>query len=444
MSIPGVFKDDDLHYMPDVHRAASRRGRRFAYVLTFVTFAFVVVMLFWANGAMIDEVTRGEGRVVPSSKTQVVQNLEGGILSEILVREGDIVQEGAVLVRIDNSLAEANLRDLQGQYISLQARVARLDALFDGAETVEYPTEVVKKAPDVVQAQNILFGTQRRQNAAQLSILESQRFQREQEIQEAVSQRRQYRNSLALAREELGITEPLVRQGIMPRLDLIRIERQVADLEGQIRTINTTIPRLQTALQESDNRIDEFNASNRASMSDQLITTRNQLKSIKETLFASTDRVTRTEVRSPVYGTIKQLKFNTVGGVVAPGADIVEIVPLEDSLLIEAEVRPADIAFLRPGQKAIIKISAYDFSIYGGLEATLEQISADTIKYDGGDAFYRVYLRTEQNTLTRQGKILPIIPGMTATAEILTGSKTVLDYLLKPILKARDRALRER
>ncbi len=444
MSIPGVFKDDDLHYMPDVHRAASRRGRRFAYVLTFVTFAFVVVMIFWANGATIDEVTRGEGRVVPSSKTQVVQNLEGGILSEILVREGDIVQEGAVLVRIDNSLAEANLRDLQGQYISLQARVARLDALFDGAETVEYPTEVVKKAPDVVQAQNILFGTQRRQNAAQLSILESQRFQREQEIQEAVSQRRQYRNSLALAREELGITEPLVRQGIMPRLDLIRIERQVSDLEGQIRTINTTIPRLQTALQESDNRIDEFNASNRAGMSDQLIITRNQLKSIKETLFASTDRVTRTEVRSPVYGTIKQLKFNTVGGVVAPGADIVEIVPLEDSLLIEAEVRPADIAFLRPGQKAIIKISAYDFSIYGGLEATLEQISADTIKYDGGDAFYRVYLRTEQNTLTRQGKILPIIPGMTATAEILTGSKTVLDYLLKPVLKARDRALRER
>lgn len=444
MSIPGVFKDDDLHYMPDVHRAASRRGRRFAYVLTFVTFAFVVVMIFWANGATIDEVTRGEGRVVPSSKTQVVQNLEGGILSEILVREGDIVQEGAVLVRIDNSLAEANLRDLQGQYISLQARVARLDALFDGAETVEYPTEVVKKAPDVVQAQNILFGTQRRQNAAQLSILESQRFQREQEIQEAVSQRRQYRNSLALAREELGITEPLVRQGIMPRLDLIRIERQVSDLEGQIRTINTTIPRLQTALQESDNRIDEFNASNRAGMSDQLIITRNQLKSIKETLFASTDRVTRTEVRSPVYGTIKQLKFNTVGGVVAPGADIVEIVPLEDSLLIEAEVRPADIAFLRPGQKAIIKISAYDFTIYGGLEASLEQISADTIKYDGGDAFYRVYLRTEQNTLTRQGKILPIIPGMTATAEILTGSKTVLDYLLKPVLKARDRALRER
>ncbi|MDX1401025.1 MAG: HlyD family type I secretion periplasmic adaptor subunit, partial [Kiloniellales bacterium] len=170
----------------------------------------------------------------------------------------------------------------------------------------------------------------------------------------------------------------------------------------------------------------------------------NQLKSIRETLFASTDRVTRTEVRSPVYGTVKELKFNTVGGVISPGADIMEIVPLEDTLLIESEIRPADIAFLRPGQKAIIKVSAYDFSIYGGLEANLEQISADTIKDENGDSFYRVYLRTKENSLSRQGETLPIIPGMTATAEILTGKKTVLDYLLKPLLKARDRALRER
>ncbi len=179
-------------------------------------------------------------------------------------------------------------------------------------------------------------------------------------------------------------------------------------------------------------------------MSDELNDVRGTIHSLSETLFASSDRVTRTEVRSPVYGTVKQIKFNTLGGVIQPGADILEIVPLDDTLLIEAQVRPADIAFLRPGQKAIIKVSAYDFSIYGGLAATLEQISADTIKDERGDSFYRVYLRTAESSLSRHGEALPIIPGMTATAEILTGEKTVLDYLLKPLLKARDRALSER
>ncbi len=184
--------------------------------------------------------------------------------------------------------------------------------------------------------------------------------------------------------------------------------------------------------------------SAKAEVSDQLNTTRAELQSVTETRAAGEDRVTRTEVRSPVHGTIKELKQNTVGGVIRPGEDIVEIVPLDDTLLVEAEIRPADIAFLRPGQDAMIKIAAYDFSVYGGLKAKVERISADTIEDEQGENFYRVYLRTEQNTLVHQGNELPIIPGMTATVEILTGKKTVLDYILKPILKARDRALRER
>ena len=178
--------------------------------------------------------------------------------------------------------------------------------------------------------------------------------------------------------------------------------------------------------------------------SDELSTTRAELKSISQSLFAGQDRVTRTSVTSPVRGTVKDLKLNTVGGVIQPGEDIMEIVPLDDTLLIEARVRPADIAFLRPDQRAIIKVSAYDFSIYGGLSAKLERISADTIKDEQGESFYYVYLRTEENSLLHQGEELPIIPGMTVTAEVLTGEKSVLDYLLKPILKAKDSALRER
>ena len=430
--------------MPDVHRAALRRGRRFAYLLTFFTFAFVVIMAVWSQRAVLDEVTRGEGRVIPSTKIQVIQNLEGGILSEILVREGDIVEEGAVLVRIDNTSAEANYRDLQGQYLSLLAERARLRAMIEGKETVDYPAKVAEEAPEEVAAQNRLFSAQQRQIHAQTSVLEAQKNQRQQEINEAQSRRSQLQSNLRLAREELNITEPLVNKGVLPRLDLIRIERQVSDLEGEIKTINATIPRLRTAFKEAESRIDELIISNRADLSDELNETRYKLKSVTETLFASSDRVTRSEVRSPVRGTVKELKFNTLGGVVQPGADIMEIVPLDDTLLIEAQVRPADIAFLRPGQKAIIKVSAYDFSIYGGLHATLEQISADTIKDERGDSFYRVYLRTTENSLKRHGEVLPIIPGMTATAEILTGQKSVLDYLMKPLLKARDRALRER
>ena len=430
--------------MPDVHRAAQRRGRRFAYILTFCTFAFVVVMVLWSQRAVLDEVTRGEGKVIPSTKVQVIQNLEGGILSEILVREGDIVEAGAVLVRIDNTSAEANYRDLQGQYFSLLAESARLEAMIDGKDAVDYPERVQENAPEEIAAQNRLFEAQQRQMRAQISVLEAQKNQRDQEISEALSRRNQLKSNLRLAKEELNITAPLVSKGVLPRLDLIRIERQVSDLEGEIKTINTTIPRLRTAFKEAESRIEELIVSNRADLSDDLNETRAQLKSVTETLFASSDRVTRSEVKSPVRGTVKELKFNTLGGVIQPGADIMEIVPLDDTLLIEAQVRPADIAFLRPGQKAIIKVSAYDFSIYGGLQATLEQISADTIKDERGDSFYRVYLRTTENSLSRHGEVLPIIPGMTSTAEILTGQKTVWDYLMKPLLKARDRALRER
>jgi len=440
----GIFDNEDLHYMPDVHRAVVRRGRRFAYILTFLTVMFFVVMAVWSHYAILDEVTRGEGKVIPSSKTQVIQNLEGGILAEILVHEGDIVDRGTILVRIDNMVAQSTYRDLRKQYLALLATSARLEAELDDLDDIIFPEEVQVEAQDEIQAQLRLFKVHERQIAAQVSVLEAQKNQRQHEIGEATSRREQLTKSLSLAREEKAITEPLVKKGILPRLDLIRIERQVAELQGEIKTINSTIPRLKNSFQEAEQRIEELIVSSKAQISDEFNRTRSEINSISETLFASGDRVTRTEVRSNVRGTVKELKFNTVGGVIAPGADIIEIVPLDDSLLIEAQVRPADIAFLRPGQQAIIKISAYDFSIYGGLKGTLEQISADTIKDDQGESFYRVYLRTTENSLSRHGEVLPIIPGMTATAEILSGKKSVLDYLLKPILKAKDRALRER
>jgi adhesin transport system membrane fusion protein len=444
MSAHGVYDRDDLDFMPDVHAATRHRGRRFAYILTVLSILFFGVMGVWAHYAVLDEVTRGEGTIVPSSRTQVIQNLEGGILREILVHEGDIVEAGDVLVRIENTVAQANLQDARSQYLTLLATEARLVAEVEGSEEIAFPESVLNEAPTVAADQQRLFNARTRQLEAQINVLESQAIQRKQEVAEMNSRLRQLEQNLSLAREELSITAPLVQKGVMPRIDLIRIERQVSDLEGEMRTIRTAIPRLQSAQLEANQRIQEMKLTSQTEASGELNTTRAELKSISQSLFAGQDRVTRTSVTSPVRGTVKDMKITTVGGVIQPGEDIMEIVPLDDSLIVEARIRPADIAYLRPDQKAVIKISAYDFSIYGGLTAKLVRISADTIKDEQGESFYHVYLRTEENSLQHHGEELPIIPGMTVTAEILTGEKSVLDYLLKPILKARDSALRER
>ena len=443
MSIGKLYDSDDLEYMSEIEAATRRRGHQFAYILSIMAFAFTVTFVVWANYAVLDEVTRGESTIIPSSKTQVVQNLEGGILAEIHVREGDIVEQGDILVRIDNTTAQANFRDARSRYLSLLAKVSRMEAeLADGEPA--FDDEVIADAPDAVADETSQFQARQAQFRAQVSVLESQVKQRSQEVQEARSRRSQLQRNLALAQEERSITKPLVDKKLMPKVDLLRIEREIADLDGQIQTLRITVPRLEQAANEARQRVGEFTATQKAQVSDELSKAKAELQSVTEMLFAGEDRVTRTEVRSPVRGTIKQIMHNTVGGVIKPAENIVEIVPLDDTLLVEAQIRPADIAFLRPGQASTIKVTAYDFSIYGGLQATLENISADTIKDEKGESFYRVYLRTERNTIVHQDRELPIIPGMTATVEILTGEKSVLDYILKPILKARDRALRER
>ena len=436
-------KDEDLLFAPDLHAATMRKGRRIAYTLTFTAFMFFVIFGTWASMAELDEVTRGEGTFIPAQKTQIIQNLEGGIITELMVQEGDIVEKGDILLRIDNSQATSNVKDSNEQLKILSATVKRLTAELNDTP-LEYTEAEIENAPDQVADQTSLFNARKLQQDAQIKVLENQSRQRRQEVAEVRSRIGQLRNSLALAREERNITKPLVDKGISPRLELIRIDRQVADLEGEIKTLRTSLPRLEGATLEAKQRIDEMVLTTKAEVSDELNRSRAEMKSLSERVAAGVDTVQRTDIRSPVRGTIKELKRNTVGGVIRPGEDIVEIVPLDDTLLVEAKIRPSDRAFLRSGQKATIKVTAYDFSIYGGLEGKLERISASTIKDEEGESFYRVYLRTEDNKIVSKGKELEIIPGMTANVEILTGKKTVMDYLLKPILKARDSALREK
>jgi membrane fusion protein, adhesin transport system len=350
-----------------------------------------------------------------------------------------------VLLRIANTSAESQYRDSRTQYLTLEAMIARLKAEI-ADKTPQFPQEVLTEAPTVAHSEQALYDSQLDQFKSNIAVLNDQLVQKQQEIAGLQSKQQTLSRSLDLAKQERDMTAPLVANGAASKLELVKLERGLTDLQGQIDDVKISIPQAEAARNEAQKRIQEKTATFHSDAQAELNKHTAELAALSQQIFAQHDRVTRTEVRSPVRGTIKDVKVTTIGEVIKPGEDLVEIVPLEDTLLVEAKVRPADVAFLHPGQPAMVKITAYDFSIYGGLKAQVEDISADTIKDDtpNGGTFFRVTLRTEKNSLGKGDKPLPIIPGMTASAEILTGQKSVLDYLLKPLLKARDEALHER
>ena len=437
------LRREDVEYMTEVEAALRRKGHPLAYVLSMSMLVVLIVFVGWAHFAVLDEVTRGMGQVIPSQRVQEIQNLEGGILREILVREGQNVEKNAVLVRLFNEQARSNFREAFSKTLEHMAAIARLTAEAEGVEPV-FPAEVKKDAPQFVADQMRVYNARRLQLDSEVAVLESQYEQKLQEVEEMVSRKRQLVKSHKIALERRDIARPLMEKKVYPRVEYLQIEERVLTLQGDIDGLALGIPRARKAASEVKKRIQQRVNEFHSAAFEEINRRRVELTSLKELMSAGEDRVTRTDVRSPVRGTVKRINTNTVGGVVRPGDTIMEIVPLDDTLLIEARVRPADIAFLHPGQKAMVKITAYDFSIYGGLEASVEQISADTIEDRRGDQFYLVKLRTKKNAMMYQGERLPIIPGMTASIDVLTGKKSVLDYLLKPILKAQQNALRER
>ena len=425
------------------YSTSELKPRIFSHVLLASIVVIFVVLGGWAAWAKLEEVTRGTGKVIASRQTQVVQNLEGGIVAELMVREGQIVEVDEVLMRIDNVRAASDYREQKARYLSLSASIARLRAEIDET-AIAFPQEVLADAREIAESEAALMNSRAEELESQLEILRSQTSQREHELAELKTRLNQFERSYRLAAEELAITEPLAKKRVVAQSEILKLRREVNDLKGQLEQTKLAVPRAESALRESNQRIESAFSTFRSEAQRELNMRNGELAGIKETIVAGEDRVRRTEVRSPVRGTIKDVHFNTIGGVIQPGDDLVEIVPLEDTLLVEAQVRPADIAFLRPGLPAMVKITAYDFAIYGGLEGMVEQISADTIVDERGESFYRVRVRTERNSLGTQEEPLEIIPGMTAQIDVITGEKTVLDYLLKPILRARDNALRER
>ncbi|WP_370692689.1 HlyD family type I secretion periplasmic adaptor subunit [Pseudomonas sp.] len=429
--------------LPEVNKALIEDAPRVVRLTIWGLIAFVVFCLLWANFAVVDEVTRGDGKAIPSSRLQKIQNLEGGIVAELFVREGQIVEVGDPLLRLDDTRFASNVGETEADRLALLLRVERLSAEVQNRELV-VTDEVREKAGGQADNEIQLFNSRKQQLLDEVAGLEEQLIQRQQELREFASKQGQFRNSLSLLRQEVQMSEPLVAQGAISQVEVLRLKRAEVEARGQLEATTLAMPRAEAAIKEVERKIDETRGRFRSEALAQLNEARTDLSKIQSTGKALEDRVNRTLVISPVRGIVKQLLVNTIGGVIQPGSDLVEIVPLGENLLVEARIRPQDIAFLHPGQEAMVKFTAYDYTIYGGLKAELEQIGADTVTDDDGNSFYVIKLRTNKSHLGTEENPLLIIPGMVASVDIITGKKSVLSYLLKPILRARSEALRER
>lgn len=433
----------DSEFMSEAAAARQNRVHPMAHLLLVIIALFIGSALYWAYMAQLDEVTVGMGKVIPSGQVKLVQSLEGGILSELLVSEGDIVEKDQILLHIDDTQFQASFRESQMKHIALLGRAARLES--EANDTVLFlPAVVIQGHPELAANEEKLYASHKRELKSAVSILKKQVEQREQEVLGLIATQKQVKRALSLARKELNLTKPMVAQGIMSEVELLRLHREVSELEGSLENTNLSIPRTKSMLEEARAKTKEPLITFRSRAQSELNEIRSELNQLTESLTALKDRVNRTAARSPVRGTVIRVRVHSIGQVIRSGMDLVEIMPTDDSLLIEARIRPSDIAFLHPGQKTIVKFTAYDFSIYGGLDGELEQISADAITDERGENFFKILVRTQAKQLGTAAKPLPIIPGMVATTDILTGKKSVLDYLLKPILKAKGRALRER
>jgi len=425
----------------DALNALKQQDARGSRLLVWVSLLAVAALLTWASFAYIDEVVRGEGKVVPSRQVQIIQSLDGGIVEEILVRPGQIVEQWDVLLRIDPTRYSSSLGENRVEILALQAKAARLEALATG-EPFQAPEEALAEAYQAVEMERRIWENRSLELQASIRQAEEQLKQRQQELRETEANRDQAASSCALTSRELSVTQPLLKSGAVSEVDLLRLRRDVARYCGEQKAAAAQIDRIHAAIEEASSKVQEAELTVRNQARAELSETRGRLATLREGQLALADRVKLAEVRSPVRGTVNTLAVNTVGGVVQPGKDILEIVPSDDTLLLEVRIHPRDIGFLHPGQRAEVKFTAYDFAVYGGLPGEVEQIGADTIMDEKGNSFYVVKVRTERAHVGDDS--LPIIPGMVAEVHVLTGQRTIMQYLLKPVLRARSNAFTER
>lgn len=439
-AIVSAFRDEAQEAYVD----QTPKGGR---LIIWLAVACVVCLLTWASLAQVEEVARGDGKVIPSQSIQMVQSIDGGAIAEILTREGASVTRDQPLVRVEAVRADSQKGESQSRLQSVQAKAARLRAEAMGESKLNIPKALRDAAPDVVQREESLFRARRAELLTAQSIIDRQITQRNEEAREATARRQTANDGLTLLEREIAVTKPLLGSGAVSEIEVVRLERDRVRSQGESAMASTQIARLTAAIGEARQRRIETEEAFRSKARAELNEAEAEIGRLEESMKGLDDRVTKTVLRAPVDGIVKTLHAKSIGSVVQAGKDVVEIVPKDDTLLLEARVHPRDIASLHLGQAATVRLTAYDFAIYGGLSGTLEHISADTVTDEKGNAFYIVRVRTDRPRDDGDGigsKARPIIAGMTASVDVLTGKRTVLTYLLKPIMRAKARAFTER
>ncbi|CAN7360873.1 HlyD family type I secretion periplasmic adaptor subunit [Mesorhizobium amorphae] len=427
--------------------AREDRPPLFASASIFIIGALFVSFVGWASFAEVDEIARGDGKVIPASKTQIIQASEAGVVQEIAVKIGQVVKKNDLIIRLDNTVNTSSLGEQQAKARALQVRIARLKFEQAGSLSGPFPcpAEIQSVAPEICDNEQKLLIARRQNFDIKLSVLKSRLDQREKELNEATANADRLTKNLVISDQEAKLVEAMVKKGLMARTEQIRVDGQQAELNGQLNLAGETIKKAKGAITEAQLQVDELGLQLQQEALDDLTQALAELSVVDETIRGATDKVARTDIRSPVDGIVNTMELNTVGAFVQPGAVVAGIVPTSETLLVEARVSPRDVAFIRENQDALIKVTAYDFSIFGGIEGKVSNITADSlVDQKTGEPYYQVRVATDTSTLERDGKAYSIIPGMICSVDIKTGRKTILNYLLKPINKARQEAMSER
>lgn len=442
-NVPVEYNEKDYEFMNSLSSAILNRTPSSVSKVIKIWLFTILAFIVWASLAEIDEITRGDGDVIPYGQNQVIQNLEGGIVDSILVSEGEIVKVDQVILKINNAKSSSTSRTNEMKFEELEAKQRRLYAESNGLEFGEIKTDDPKLLTQIVLNRK-LYNSNKLEFTAKDNSLIEQISQRKQEYKEAEARIRSLKKSLEFVTEEIAMTAPMVREGVKSKVDFLKLKREANGIENDIQSAQLSLPRLKSAIEEYKNKREESKQLFINTAKGELNEVSAEIQRLKMQQIALSDQVDRTMVKSPVEGIVQKLFVHTVGGVIKPGDDLVEIVPTNKKLYLEIKIKPSDIAFIHPGAEAKIKISAYDFAIHGGLVGKVVSISPDTITDKKDNTFYLIHVETEKNYLGTKEHPLNIIPGMMASVDIVTGKKTVMQYILKPILKSKQYVFTER